>query len=176
MNSRLCLESVDSSEKLKCENAFGGRFAVLIDGYLGLGLRRDSPLWYLLYLAIFNHQKSLKVLFDCAGKFDDYSLNDFNILASFACVLLRFWQNLTSISATTEVIFLQVGVLEIDQYAFRLMWCPSRDHEEILRKFRLTISPLDAVWFQFRVRFVSERVATLLRYEYPSTKLSLKQC
>lgn len=85
--------------------------------------------WYLPHQAVINSRKpeKLRVVFDCASKFQNESLNDKcykgpNLTNSLLGVLMRFRQHQFAGTADIESMYYQVRVPESDRDALRFLW------------------------------------------------------
>ena len=90
---------------------------------------RDDSVWYLPHHAVVSASKpdKLRVVFDCAAKQGDVSLNnqcfqgpDMN--NKLVHVLLRFRQYRYAITADIEAMYLQVKIPEKDRNTLRFLW------------------------------------------------------
>ena len=109
----------------------------------------DKPLWYLPHHPVFHPQKpgKVRVVFDCAARFRDTSLNDQllqgpDLTNNLAGVLLRFRQEPIALMSDIERMFHQVLVAPDDCHALRFLWWedgnPSNnlvDHQMLVHLF-----------------------------------------
>ncbi len=115
----------------------------------------QQPLWYLPHHPVYNPNKpdKMRVVFDCAAKYDGTSLND-NLLQGpdlangLVGVLIRFREDPIGMMADVEAMFHQVRVAVPDTNVLRFLWWPdnnlSRDPKEfkmIVHIFGATSSP-----------------------------------
>ena len=121
------------------------------DGQVG------SPVWYLPHHPVLHPQKADKtrVVFDCAARFQNTSLNDQllqgpDLTNSLVGVLLRFCQEQigTGISADIEKMFHQVRVSPQHTHALSFLWWPGgdfskkpKDHQMLVHLFGARSSP-----------------------------------
>ena len=119
------------------------------DGQVG------SPVWYLPHHPVVHPQKPDKgrVVFDCAARFRNTSLNDQllqgpDLTNSLVGVLLRFRQEQIGISADIETMFHQVRVSPQDTHALSFLWWPGsdfskkpEDHQMLVHLFGARSSP-----------------------------------
>lgn len=119
-----------------------------INGYVTSGYARrvpcdeqdvgkDTPVWYLPHHPVFHPQKpgKVRVVFDCAAKFKDTSLNDQllqgpDLTNGLVGVLIRFRQEPVAMVADVEGMFHQVRVAPEDCHALRFLWWPNNDLSE----------------------------------------------
>ena len=118
----------------------------------------DKPLWYLPHHPVFHPQKpgKVRVVFDCAARFRDTSLNDQllqgpDLTNNLAGVLLRFRQEPVALMSDIERMFDQVLVAPDDCHALRFLWWengnPSNnlvDHQMLVHLFGAKSSPCRA--------------------------------
>ena len=90
---------------------------------------RDDSVWYLPQHAVVSASKpgKLRVVFDCAAKQGDVSLNNQcfqgpDLNNKLGHVLLRFRQYRYAITADIEEMYLQVRILEKDRNTLRFLW------------------------------------------------------
>ena len=90
---------------------------------------RSAREWYLPHHPVINPNKPGKVrrVLNGAAKFHGSSLNKAllvgpDLLQNLLAVLMRFRQHQHAVSADIEGMFLQVGVLPIDQLSLRFLW------------------------------------------------------
>ena len=116
--------------------------------------RDDAPKteWYLPHHAVVNpRKKKVRVVFDCAARYADTSLNDQvlqgpDMTNSLLGVLLRFREHPVAISADVEGMFLQVKVPEDDRDSLRFLWWPDRDTKGEPETYRMTSHLFGGTW------------------------------
>ncbi len=93
-----------------------------------------KPAWYLPHHPVTHPQKAekVRVVFDCAAKFQNASLNDQllqgpDFTNSLVGVLLRFRQERYAVMADIEKMFHQVKVKSDDRESLRFLWWPGGD-------------------------------------------------
>ncbi|KAK2551629.1 hypothetical protein P5673_027396 [Acropora cervicornis] len=119
---------------------------------------KDPPpgkLWYLLHHPVFHPQKpnKVRVVFDCAARFRETSLNDQllqgpDLTNNLTGVLLRFRQEPVALVADVEQMFHQVRVRPEDCDALRFLWWEDSDftkgvvdHQMLVHLFGASSSP-----------------------------------
>ena len=138
------------------------RYKETVEEYISHGHARKvpdcqagSPLWYLPHHPVVHPQKpdKVRVVFDCAAKFRNTSLNDQllqgpDLTNSLVGVLLRFRQERIGISADIEKMFHQVKVSPQDTRALSFLWWPGgdfskepEDHQMLVHLFGARSSP-----------------------------------
>ena len=92
---------------------------------------RPERVWYLPHHPVTNENKpgKVRVVFDCAAKYRDVSLNTKllqgpDLMNNLVGVLLRFRQEHIAIAADVEAMFHQVRVKDEDCDALRFLWWP----------------------------------------------------
>ena len=122
------------------------------DGQIDPG---GKPLWYLPHHPVIHEHKPDKVwvVFDCAARFGDTSLNDEllqgpDLTNNLTGVLLRFWQEPVALMADVEQMFHQVRVVPDDCHALRFLWWEDGDltknpvdHQMLVHLFGASSSP-----------------------------------
>ena len=141
------------------------KYRLTIDDYISKGHARmvpeeqvdvvDKPLWYLPHHPVFHPQKpgKVRVVFDCAARFCDTSLNDQllqgpDLTNNLTGVLLRFRQAPVALMSDIEQMFHQVLVAPDDCHALRFLWWKDSnpandlvDHQMLVHLFGATSSP-----------------------------------
>ena len=91
--------------------------------------RADGAVWYLPHHPVFHPHKpdKLRIVFDCAAKFQGISLNDTvyrgpDLTNKLVCVLMRSRQERVAFMADIEGMFHQVLVNESDRDVLRFLW------------------------------------------------------
>lgn len=117
-------------------------------------------IWYLPHHPVTNVNKpgKVRVVFDCAAKYKDISLNSQllqgpDMMNSLVGVLTRFRQEKIALGADIEAMFHQVRVCEADRDALRFLWWPGGDmskrqkiYSMQLHSFGATSSPSCAAY------------------------------
>lgn len=102
--------------------------------------------YYLPHHGVVNVNKpgKVRVVFDCAAKYQGMSLND-NLLQgpdlvnSLVGVLIRFRQEHTAFMADVEGMFNQVKVSDEDSQALRFLWWPDNDLDADAKDYRMLV-------------------------------------
>ena len=151
--------------RLLSDDGLFGKYRATINDYLSKGYARKIPdselaasegsVWYLPHHPVVHKQKpdKVRVVFDCAAKYQGTSLND-NLLQgpdltnSLNGVLTRFRQEPVAVVADIEAMFHQVLVDPKDCNALRFLWWPEDDltrepteHQMLVHLFGATSSP-----------------------------------
>nr|CAB3263249.1 uncharacterized protein LOC108949296 [Phallusia mammillata] len=172
------------------------KYKETINGYLKNGyaqrLKADDQkeekrsIWYLPHHPVLHPHKpgKVRVVFDCAAKFRDTSLNKQllqgpDMMNSLVGVLLRFRQEAIAIVADVEAMFHQVRVDPRDIDCLRFVWWPDGDmsrepvdFQMLVHLFGATSSPCCASFSLRRTAddnchaFSEETVATVRRNFY----------
>ena len=102
--------------------------------------------WYLPHHPVQNENKpgKVRVVFDCAAKFQGVSLNNKllqgpDLMNSLVGVLIRFRQENVAVTADIEAMFHQVRVQEEDRDALRFLWWPDGDLDKEPATFCMTV-------------------------------------
>lgn len=135
------------------------RYSQEVDKLLSLGfaepvpreeIGRDAGVWYLPHQAVLNPNKPGKVrlVFDCAAKFNGESLNDKvkkgpDLNNKLLPVLLRFRQHAYAIQGDIEAMYNQIAIPSKDRDALRFLWF-GVDGE--LVHYRMTRHLFGGVW------------------------------
>ncbi|TNN04864.1 Gag-Pol polyprotein, partial [Schistosoma japonicum] len=122
--------------------------------------KSEGVCWYIPHHPVINPKKpeKLRIVFDCAAKYQDLSLNDQllrgpNAANSLIGVLLRFRLRRIALAADIKEMFLQVIIPEGDREAFRLLWWKDDDTEQKIIEYCLTVHPFSAVSSPFCANF-----------------------
>ena len=109
----------------------------------------DGSVWYLPHHHVVSPSKpnKLRVVFDCAAKFHDVSLNSQclqgpDLVNKLIHVLLRFRQFRFAVMADIEAMYLQVRVPHCDRNALRFLWVNDGQVTEL----RMTSHLFGGVW------------------------------
>ena len=110
------------------------------------GVHDIGPKWYLPHHPVINPRKpdKLRIVFDCAAKFNGNSINDRlmkgpDLMNSLVGVLMRFRKEAVALVADIEAMFHQVSVAPQDRDAFRFLWWPEGDVREDPMPYRMTV-------------------------------------
>ena len=111
---------------------------------LGEPHQKDRPLWYLPHHPVTHPLKpeKVRVVFDCAAKFANTSLNQQllsgpDLTSKLTGVLTRFRQEYIGVVADIEAMFHQVRVNPRDCDALRFLWWPDGDLSSELVEYRM---------------------------------------
>ena len=106
----------------------------------------NKPVWYLPHHGVIHPHKpeKLRVVYDCAAKYRNTSLNDQlyqgpDLTNSLLGVLTRFRQNPIAIVADIEAMFHHVLVDPKDQDALRFLWWPNDDLSQEPEEHRMRV-------------------------------------
>ena len=114
--------------------------------------RADGLVWYMPHHGVYNPHKpdKIRVVFDCAAKYDGVSLNDKllqgpDLTNSLVGVLIRFRQEPVAFMADMKSMFYQVKVPESGRDLLRFLWRPGGDINEQPKEFDMTVHIFGAV-------------------------------
>ena len=109
------------------------------------GTRSERGHWFLPHHGVVHPTKpgKLRLVYDCAAKYDDLSLNDTllqgpNLSNLLWDVLLRFRQEPVAFSGDIEAMFLQVMVPENQRNYLKFLWWPDGDTSQPIKEYRMT--------------------------------------
>jgi len=131
-------------KKLLADDEVFKKYSTTINSYLDNGYAvkipeddvqvSDKPVWYLPHHGVTHPLKpeKLRVVYDCAAKYRQTSLNDQlfqgpNLTNSLVGVLTRFREKPIAVVADIEAMYHQVLVHPKDQDALRFLWWPNDD-------------------------------------------------
>ena len=110
---------------------------------------QSDKVWYLPHHAVTNENKpeKIRVVFDCASRFEGESLNDKclqgpDVNNKLLHVLLRFREHQCAIMGDVEAMYHQVLVPEDDRDALRFLWYV----DDQIKHFRMTRHIFGGVW------------------------------
>ena len=110
------------------------------------GATREDRVWYLPHHGVRHPQKpeKLRVVFDCAAKFHDASLNDRllqgpDLTNDLLDVLMRFREGAVAFTADVEAMFYQVKVPPEDRDFLRFLWWPEGNLKMRPKTYRMTV-------------------------------------
>ena len=107
--------------------------------------KQDGNVWYVPHHGVYHPQKKkLRVVFDCAARFQGTSLNDEllqgpDLANSLIGVLLRFRQENVAVMADIEAMYHQVRVPDDDTDLFRFLWWPDGDIGQEMVEYQMTV-------------------------------------
>ena len=149
--------------KLSRDSTMRIKYTCFIDDLLIKGYARKIPdkpdkdvssiSWYLPHHNVVNPKKpdKVRVVFDCAAKFNGESLNN-NVLQgpdltnSLVGVLCRFRQENVAIVADVEAIYHQVSVNPNDTDALKLMCFPDGDLSKQPEEYQMLVHLFGGIW------------------------------
>ena len=106
----------------------------------------SKKIWYLPHHPVMNVNKpgKVRVVFDCAAKYKDTSLNSQllqgpDLMNSLVGVLTRFRQEKIAFAADIEAMFHQVQVREEDCDALRFLWWPCGDISKLPKTYHMQV-------------------------------------
>ena len=106
---------------------------------------KENPLWYLPHHAVQNaHKDELRVLFDCAARYQGVSLNDRllhgpDLTNNLFGLLERFRQESVALVSDIEAMFHQVRVDPKDHDSLRFFWWPDDDLSKQPIEYRMDV-------------------------------------
>jgi len=140
--------------------------------------RADGAVWYLPHHGVIHPRKQkLRIVFDCAAKFEGVSLNDCilqgpDLTSKLVGVLARFRQERIAIMADIKVMFCQVHVTPKDQDVLWFLWWPNGDINRDPEVYRMTIHLFGGVWSPSCASFALLRTADDNRSDFPDVVTS----
>jgi len=115
--------------------------------------RSDATVWYLPNHSVTSEHKpdKLRVVFDCAAKFKNVSLNEHvlqgpDLTDKLVGVLMRCRQDSIAIMADIESMFHQFQVTPRDRDVLRFLWWPGGDLCRVPEEYRMTVHLCGGVW------------------------------
>lgn len=112
-------------------------------------INAEGKVWYLPHQAVVTDKKpdKLRVVFDCASKYQGESLNmkclqGLDLNNKLLSVLLRFREHQYAFTGDVEAMYNQVKIPIYDRNALRFLW----DGDGILRHFRMTSHLFGGIW------------------------------
>ena len=156
-------------------------YTVAIESYLSEGyaqeitkkdIRNASTVWYIPHHPVVNLE-SLRVVFDCAAKFNGTSLNDKlmkgpDLANSLVGVLTRFRKNKVALVADVKAMFHQIKVDPRDQNALRFLWWNKGDLYKEPKVYKMVVHPFGATSFPSCANFCLKQTAREFGHLYPS--------
>ena len=121
---------------------------------------------YLPHHSVANQKKpdKVRIVFDCAAKYNGKSLNDRvlqgpDLTNSLIGVLCRFRQEEIAIVADIEAMYHQVRVDPKDIGALRFLWYPDGDITKMPDEYQMLVHLFGGVWSSFCASFALRRTA-----------------
>ncbi|CAG2225244.1 Tenascin-R,Ryncolin-2,Angiopoietin-related protein 1,Angiopoietin-related protein 6,Ficolin-3,Techylectin-5B,Ryncolin-1,Fibrinogen C domain-containing protein 1,Ficolin-2,Fibrinogen-like protein 1,Fibrinogen alpha chain,Tenascin,Ficolin-1,Fibrinogen-like protein A,Microfibril-associated glycoprotein 4,Ryncolin-3,Angiopoietin-related protein 2,Angiopoietin-4 [Mytilus edulis] len=126
--------------KLERDDTLHKMYTTTVNEYIEKGYAKEvsnidsesKRMWYLLHHPVTNVNKpgKVRVVFDCAAKYQGISLNskllqELDLMNSLIGVLIRLKQEQIALAADIEAMFHQVRVQEEDCDALRFLWWPN---------------------------------------------------
>ena len=112
---------------------------------------KEGHTWYLPHHPVLHPLKPQKprIVFDCAAKYEDVSLNDRRIQGpdmtnTLVGVLSRFRQEPTAFMADIEAMFCQVKVSPMHRDVLKLLWWKDDDYNQPAEEYRMSVHPFGA--------------------------------
>ena len=155
-----------------------------IESYLSEGYAQEitekdiqnaSTVWYIPHHPVVNPSKpgKLRVVFDCAAKFNGTSLNDKlmkgpDLANSLVGVLTRFRKNKVALVADVKAMFHQIKVDPRDQNALRFLWWNKGDLYKELKVYKMVVHPFGATSSPSCANFCLKQTAREFGHLYPS--------
>ena len=155
-----------------------------IESYLSEGYAQEiteddiqnaSTVWYLPQHPVVNPSKpgKLRVVFDCAAKFNGTSLNEKlmkgpDLANSLVGVLTRFRKNKVALAADVKAMFYQIKVNPRDQNALRFLWWNKGDLYKEPKVYKMVVHPFGATSSPSCANFCLKQTAREFGHLYPS--------
>ena len=103
--------------------------------------------WYIPHHCVPKKNNKIRLVFDCACKYNDMSLNStvyqgHDLITRLQYVLLRFRQHQYAVTADIESMYCQIRVPTCDRDALRFLWFENG----IIKQFRMTLHLFGGVW------------------------------
>jgi hypothetical protein len=125
-------------------------------------LQTANRIWYLPHHAVLNPNKpnKLRVVFDCAARFQGTSLNERcyqgpDLNNQLTHVLLRFRQHQFAVMGDIESMFHQIRIPVYDRDSLRFLW---HDSSGKIRHFRMTSHLFGGVWCSSSATYALRRL------------------
>ncbi len=125
-------------------------------------MQNTGKVWYLPHQAVISEKKpgKVRIVFDCAAKYDGESLNDKayqgpDLNNKLLNVLLRFRENTIAITADIEAMYNQVRIPSSDRDALRFLWV---DESGNVTCYRMTSHLFGGIWCASSSTYALRRV------------------
>lgn len=138
--------------KLERDNVMLQKYTDTVEGYIAKGHAEPvqsegevGNIWYLPHHPVVHpHKDKVRVVYDCAAKWKDISLNSYllkgpDTINSLVGVLHRFREQRIALVADVEAMFHQVKVIPKDRDVLRFLWWPEGKLENKPREYRMTV-------------------------------------
>jgi hypothetical protein len=129
--------------------------------------RDDGKVWYIPHHPVTHPRKpeKVRVVYDCAAKFDGVCLNDVvsqgpDLTNKLLDVLIKFRQEPIAVMADIEGMFFQVRVAPEDRDVLRFLWWANNDPAGEVRTYRMKSHLFGGVWSPSCASFALRRCAT----------------
>lgn len=129
--------------------------------------REDGRVNYIPHHAVTHPRKpgKVRVVFDCAAKYQGLSLNDRvcqgpDLTNKLVGVLLRFRQDSVAFMADVESMFHQVKVAPTDRDILRFLWWSGDDPKSTPLIYRMTVHLFGGIWSPSAANYALRRCAT----------------
>ena len=177
-NRTMALRRLSSLEKkLKDDTKFKKDYVSFMENMLEEGYaeevpeeslnREDGRVWYIPHHGVYHPHKpdKIRVVFDCAAKYGDISLNDVllqgpDLTSSLLGVLLRFRTEPVAFMADIRSMFYQVRVPQSDRDLLRFLWWPKGDISVEPKDYRMSVHIFGAASSPSCSNFALKRTAT----------------
>lgn len=141
-------------KKLSRDEKLHQMYTTAVNDYIEKGYAEEvsnvgggsDKIWYLPHHPVTNVNKpgKVRVVFDCAAKFRDVSLNGQllsgpDLMNSLVGILIRFRQEPIAIAADIEAMFHQVKVRDKDCDVLRFLWWPGGDLTKQPKIYRMKV-------------------------------------
>lgn len=147
-----CLQQL--KRKLSRDSTLHQKYTETVNVYIAKGYAKEvnhmdtdsKRAWYLPHHPVINVNKpgKLRVVFDCAAKYEGISLNSRllqgpDLMNSLVGVVIRFRQEQVALAADIEAMFHQVRVQEKDCDVLRFLWWPNGDLNQQPRSYSMQV-------------------------------------
>ncbi|XP_033120536.1 uncharacterized protein LOC117119763 [Anneissia japonica] len=159
--------------KLEKSDDLRQQYTETMEGYIEKGYAepvlsegRPGRTWHLPHHPVIHPQKGkLRVVFDCAAKWQGMSLNDHlmkgpDTINSLVGVLLRFRQERVALVADVEGMFHQARVIPEDRDVLRFLWWPGGNLDSSPREYRMAVHLFGATSSPACAGYALRRAAT----------------
>ncbi|XP_038131095.1 uncharacterized protein LOC119776626 [Cyprinodon tularosa] len=141
--------------------------------------RNDGKVWYLPHHPVTHPRKpgKVRVVFDCAAKYDGLSLNDTihqgpDLTNKLIDVLIRFRQGPVAVMADIEGMFNQIHVTPEHRDVLRFLWWKGHNPNDEVVTYRMTSHLFGGVWSPSAASFALKRCASDHAHLYDADTIS----
>jgi len=111
-----------------------------------------------------NKPQKLRIVYDCAAKFEGTSLNNKvlqvpDLTIKLTGVIMRFREGKVAVMGDIEAMFHQVKITVEHRDALRFLWWPDGDLRRNPEVYRKTVHPFGGVWSPSCASFALRRTA-----------------